>query len=235
MKEAELGSDIFYRKLKNWKINYDDKLLNFLLKSYNLEKAVELFHRIATEEIDMLQLKTLLVTYTEEKNKVVKVEKTEVREKSSDTDENSIVIDDNMSDMAYKIAKCCNPIFGDDVVGFVSVAGCITVHKANCRNIKALRKQYPYRVMDIRWNKAGAKEVLKTCIKVTAYDVFAILNDITGVFKQMEINILNANMDSKNGFFEGRFLLQIKDTDTLAHLIRNIKSLRNIIDVQRME
>lgn len=130
------------------------------------------------------------------------------------------------------MAKCCNPIPGDAVKGFVSVAGCITVHRTDCRNFKAIKKQYPYRVIDINWDTSSSG-LSKAYIRVTAYDVFAILNDITGVFKQMEVNILNANLDSKNGFFEGRFLLEVKDTEMLDLLIRNIKSLRNIIDVQR--
>ena len=232
MKEAELGSAIFHRKLKNWKINYDDKLLNYLLKYYNIDKSIELFHLIATEKIDMLQLKGVLMTYAEEKNKTVKVENHDVKEKSSNVGDASIVIDGNMSDMAYKMAKCCNPIPGDAVKGFVSVAGCITVHRTDCRNFTAIKKQYPYRVIDINWDTSSSG-LSKAYIRVTAYDVFAILNDITGVFKQMEVNILNANLDSKNGFFEGRFLLEVKDTEMLDLLIRNIKSLRNIIDVQR--
>ena len=114
MKEAELGSALFYRRLKNWKITYTDRLLSEILKEYNLSSGIEFYHLIATEKIDIARLKEFILSLNEEKDvKIDKLESEPVKEKNIASHEGEVCIGNNMSDLAYRVAKCCNPIPGE--------------------------------------------------------------------------------------------------------------------------
>lgn len=229
MKEAELGSSIFHRKLKNWKIVFNDKIFMELLKKYDCESGIEFYHKIATDQIDLIELKAYILSQTEEKE-VHKVEEEQRKDKPVDNDAMSIGA--NIDGFAFKMAKCCNPIPGDNVCGFVSVGGGITIHRVNCKNAIAMKKRYPYRLVDVKWQGDVPS---RATIRVVAKDSFGILSDITEVMKQMEINIIDASMGTRNGFYEGRFVINMSSVNYLEQLIRRLKSLTNVTEVQRID
>jgi len=232
MKEAEIGSSIFHRKLKNWKIEFNDKIFNDLLKEYDSESGIEFYHKIATDQIDLAEMKAFILAQFEEKEKLQDRGDDEAKkEKLVDVDDDAMTIGANISGMAFKMARCCNPIQGDDVIGFINVGGVISIHRTNCHNFRAIRKRYPYRVVDVKWQNDAVMS--KASLKITAKDNFGILSDITEVMKQMEINIIDANMGTKNGLYEGHFVVQISSVGYLEQLMRRLRELRGIIDVQR--
>ena len=231
MKEAELGSSIFHRKLKNWKIAFNDKIFTELLKHYDCESGIEFYHYIATNQIDLVELKAFILSQAEEKE-VHKVEEEQRRDKLVENESEAMSIGVNINGFAFKMAKCCNPIPGDNVCGFVNVGGGITIHRVNCKNAIAMKKRYPYRLVDVKWQGDLPS---RATIKVVAKDSFGILSDITDVMKQMEINIIDASMGTRNGFYEGRFVVNMSSVNYLEQLIRRLKSLANVTEVQRID
>lgn len=231
MKEAELGSSIFHRKLKNWKIVFNDKMFSELLKEYDCESGIEFYHKIATNQIDLAELKAFILSQTEEKE-VHKVEEEQRRDKPAENENDAMSIGENINGFAFKMAKCCNPIPGDSVCGFVNVGGGITIHRVNCKNAIAMKKRYPYRLVEVKWQGDVPS---RATIKVVAKDSFGILSDITEVMKQMEINIIDASMGTRNGMYEGRFVVHVTSVNYLEQLIRKLRSLNNVTEVQRID
>ena len=233
MKEAELGSSIFHRKLKNWKIAFNDRIFTELLKKYDCESGIEFYHKIATDQIDLADLKALILTQTEEKeNRQERVEEELKKDKPLENESDAMSIGANINGFAFKMAKCCNPIPGDNVCGFVNVGGGITIHRVNCKNAIAMKKRYPYRQVDVKWQGDVPS---RATIRVLAKDSFGILSDITEVMKQMEINIIDAQMGTRNGQYEGRFVVHVTSVNYLEQLIRKLRSLSNVIEVQRID
>ena len=231
MKEAELGSSIFHRKLKNWKIAFNDKIFTELLKKYDCESGIEFYHYIATNQIDLAELKTFILSQMEEKE-VRKVEEEQRKDKPVENDSDAMSIGANINGFAFKMAKCCNPIPGDNVCGFVNVGGGITIHRVNCKNAIAMKKRYPYRLVDVKWQGDVPS---RATIRVVAKDSFGILSDITEVMKQMEINIIDASMGTRNGLYEGRFVVHVSSVNYLEQLIRKLRALPNVNEVQRID
>ena len=233
MKEAELGSALFYRRLKNWKITYTDRLLSEILKEYDLTSGIEFYHQIATEKIDIARLKEFILSLNEEKSRAEKTADEFVKDKTLASQEADICIGNNMNDLAYKVAKCCNPIPGENVVGFISINGGITIHRTNCNNVKVLMKNYPYRIIDVKWN-SETSSVSEVAIKVVGDNEFGLLGTISNVIKELHINVVNANFDTKENRFVGKLVLQVGNTNLLDQLLKKLKSLKGISDVQRV-
>ncbi len=233
MKEAELGSSIFHRKLKNWKISFNDKIFNELLKRYDCESGIEFYNKIATEQVDFADLKAYILSQTEEKDSRPEHADEEVRkDKPIDNEADAMTIGSNINGFAFKMAKCCNPIPGDNVCGFVNVGGGITIHRITCKNAIAMKKRYPYRLVDVKWQGDVPSRAI---IKVVAKDSFGVLSDITEVMKQMEINIIDASMGTRNGLYEGRFVVNMTSVNYLEQLIRRLRLLDNVTEVQRID
>lgn len=233
MKEAEIGSALFYRRLKNWKIPYTDKLLSEIIKEYNLSSGIEFYHQIATEKIDIIQLKEFILSLSNDKdNRQEKLDNEIVKDKSNEVKECGVSIGKNLNDLAYKVAKCCSPVPGDDVVGFISINGGITIHNQSCSNFRALKKNYPYRIIDVKWNKDTSNEVEATIV-VSTENEFDLLSSVSNVIRDFQVNILNANFENKNGKFVGRLTLRLGNKNLLEPLINKIRALDGVIDVKR--
>ena len=233
MKEAELGSALFYRRLKNWKITYTDKLLTEILKEYNLSSGIEFYHQIATEKIDIIRLKDFILSLDD--NKVIKEEKSEDESvKDKDVKVGEVRIGNNLCDLAFKMAKCCTPIHGDDVVGFISINGGVTIHRRDCSNVRALKKNYPYRIIDVRWSDEPEK-VSEIAINIIANNELGLLGAISNVIKELNINILSANFEAKENRSVGNLVMQVSDTNLLNDLLNKLSSLDSVIEVKRVK
>lgn len=235
MKEAELGSALFYRRLKNWKITYTDRLLSDILKEYNLSSGIEFYHQIATEKIDINRLKDFILSLSEEKEiKIDRIEDDNVKvDKSVGSNVEGVSIGNNLNDLAFKIAKCCNPISGENVIGFISINGGVTIHRVDCSNIKALKKNYPYRIIDVKWGK-GTSMLSDVTLKIVGDNEFGLLGSISNTIKELNINIVNANFETKGDRFIGKLVLQVNGTELLDHLIGRLISLKGVSEVKRV-
>lgn len=234
MKEAEIGSALFYRRLKNWKIPYTDKLLTEILKEYNLSSGIEFYHQIATEEIDVIRLKEFILSLNEDKeNHFERTELESVKDKNTDDKIGEVSIGNDLNDLAFKIAKCCNPIPGDNVIGFISINGGVTLHRVDCNNVKALKKNYPYRMIDVKWNKDNA-EFSEVTIDIVANNELGLLGSVSSVIRDLRINILNANFDTKENRSVAKLVLQVNNTNLLEQLLRKLKSIQGVLEVRRV-
>ena len=241
LKESELGKGILHRRLKNWKIPTTEDVIEVLVKEFKTENSLNLYHQIATEKIDIQNIKHFLDEEFEKKG--VKVEEkndsevveTGKREIGNESDE-SLSIGEDIKNVNYKLAKCCNPIPGDRVFGFVTNEGNITIHRVNCPNAKSLMDRYGYRIIKVKWN--GIEDgVSQATIRILGENKQGLLGKITKVISvDMEVDMKNAVFNTdKNGLFEGKITIQIPDFESLEKLMEHIRSIDGITEVVRVD
>lgn len=231
MKEAEIGSALFYRRLKNWKIPYTDKLLAEILKEYNLSSGIEFYHQIATEEIDVIRLKDFILSLNVDKeNRIERNDTESIKDKTLSDKIGEVSIGNNLNDLAFKVAKCCNPVPGENVIGFISINGGVTLHRSDCNNVRALKKNFPYRIIDVKWNKDNS-ELSEVAISIVANNELGLLGTVSNVIRDLRINILNANFDTKENRSVAKLVLQVNNTNLLEQLLRKLKSIKGVLDV----
>jgi len=240
-KEAEVGKELLKRRLKNWKIKFEDQLINKLLKHYKLKVPVDLYYLIATEKIDIAEIKTVIskIQNQEDSDKQIQTEEKKAiveEKKSTETHGDYLIIDDKIEHVDYKLAKCCNPIYGDPIFGFVTVSEGIKIHRTNCPNARQLLEKYNYRVIKAQWNKSSAKKSFQTIIKVSGIDDVGIVNKISNIIsKDLNIRMRSINIDSNDGMFEGQIRLYVESTKHLDMLIRKLKKEKEVLKVTRLE
>ena len=166
-KLIKLGREMLERRMKNWKLELNDDVLADIAKHYKMKASAEVFLAIYEEKIDLIQLKDFLTKGETEESLPDKPEQRPAHKehkKSSDSD--YLVISDKLNNISFKMAKCCNPIFGDDVFGFVSATGGVKIHRISCPNAARLLDQYPYRVQKVKWRQVSNTTQFQTGIKI---------------------------------------------------------------------
>jgi GTP pyrophosphokinase len=141
-----------------------------------------------------------------------------------------MLIDEGIDNLDYELAKCCNPISGDAVFGFITVGKGITIHRINCPNARQLLSKYDYRVIDVKWRETDENKTYLTTIQVTGKDQVGILNNITSVISSdFKVNMVSLNVDTgKDGKFDAILKLSVKDTGHLKGLIHRISKLKGV-------
>ena len=240
LKESEMGKGILQRRLKNWKLPFSETVVDMLVKEFKLENALQLYHQISTEKIDIADVKRFLTAkFGENPDRMEKaVPETIGASKKEPTveAEESLSIGEDIDNVTYKLAKCCNPIPGDRVFGFVTSDGTISIHRTNCPNAKSMQQRYGYRIINVKWNGIENQGSQAT-IRIYGRDVMGLLGKITKVISDdLEVNMKNIVLNSdKEGFFEGKIVLQISDVDALEQLIVRLKAIEGIMEVVRID
>ncbi|MFP4525968.1 MAG: RelA/SpoT family protein [Bacteroidales bacterium] len=236
-KEAETGKELLKRRLKNWKIQYNQDLVNKLLKYYKYKEATDFFYALAVEKIDITEIKDVLTRQEEpEKNGKITQKETTQPTPSGEEITDYIVVDGDLKNVDYKLAKCCNPIYGDDIIGFISVNEGIKIHRVNCHNAQRLISKYDYRIIKAEWGKSKRQRSFQTRIKVSGIDEIGIINRISDIISNnMKVSIRSISFDTKDGIFDGFINLYVEDTKHLEALIRKLKKEKAIIKVTRMD
>ena len=240
LKESELGKGLLHRRLKNWKIPTTEDTIESLVKEFKTENSLSLYHKIATEQIDLQAIKHFLSSELERKGMKVERQETESvdtgkKEANYENDE-CLSIGEDIKNVNYKLAKCCNPIPGDKVFGFVTNEGNITIHRVNCPNAKSLQERYGYRIIKVRWN--GIENgVSQATIRIYGNNVHGLLGKITKVVSEdMQVDMKNVSFNAdKEGFFEGKIVLQISDIEYLEQLMNRIRAIEGILEVVRID
>ena len=243
-KNANLGREELERKLKNWKIAKSiDEVVAYLCKYYKQRTGTALYELIATEKVDLAVVKEILAKWlsgeADEERRLAEQE-AEARRRNTTTERkpsnDALVIDESINNIVYKLAKCCNPIKGDDIFGFVTINTGITIHRTDCPNAKRMREQYPYRVMEARWRES-AQGAFRVTIAITAQDSSGLVNKITEVVSHdMKLNIRSINISSrgdKTG--SGTISVEVPSAgvvDTLIHAILRIKGVQRAYRVK---
>ncbi len=239
LKEVENGKEILKRRFKNWKVDFSDPSIRKLIKYYKYKDAIDLYYDIATERIDLQEVKNILTQ--EEKiveGKAIPIEEEEVNKlihhEIPDTSE-FLVIDKNVTGVEYRLAKCCNPIFGDKVFGFVTINTGITIHRINCPNAHELITKYGYRIVAAKWTESEKDRNFLASLRITGVDDIGIVSNITEVIsKDLKVNMRSFSMDSEDGIFEGNIHLFVRDTTHLSVLQRKLQKVKGVLSVRRL-
>lgn len=245
-REAENGKELLLRKFKNWKFKSTDDLINFLVKHFKLETSVDLYYLIATEKLDIAEIKKLLQEFInkdelqerleEQAAKAEKEQKLKSENKSTDDNAEVIYIGKNLKNINYRMAKCCNPIMGDKVFGFVTIAGGITIHRHNCPNAKRLKTKYPYRLMNVKWIKGKEDSYVVANLKIAGEDKLGLVGSITTIItNDLKVNMRSINFNSKGKKFSGILSVLVKDTEHLKQLIAKIMKVDGVEKVVRVK
>ena len=245
IKEAQAADglyarEVLYRRFKNRKIEVDEPLLQQLIKKMGYKEVSDFYIAIANEQLDVL---TVIDRYMELKNPQASAGddgEGAPRKSASEyvmkerRDDDVLVIDRNLKGVDYTLAKCCNPIYGDDVFGFVTVSGGIRIHRQDCPNAPEMRSRYGYRIVKARWSEKGSGRYDIT-LQVIGNDDIDIVNNITSVISKEENTALRSiNIDSDDGLFKGVITVALDDTSRLEALIRKLQNIKGVKSVKRM-
>ena len=239
LKESEMGKGLLHRRLKNWKFPNNESVIEMLVKEFKLENSLQLYHQISTEKIDLADVKHFLTNkFGESAERLEKTvpEQIGMSNKGFATEgEESLSIGEDIDNVTYKLAKCCNPIPGDHVFGFVTTDGTISIHRIDCPNAKSMQQRYGYRIIRVKWN--GMENDSQASIRITGRDVLGLVGKITKIISDdLEVNMKNIIFNTdKEGFFEGKIVLQIPDVTALELLMNRIKAIEGIKDVVRID
>ncbi len=231
--EAEFGKDILLRKLKNWKVPYNQDILEKLKGEFKYKTISDLYKAFHHQKIDLVKVKSLLLG----KNKVEETEAENIKEsdknnyKDNDTD---LLIVDNLKNINYNLAKCCNPIIGDKIFGFVTVSKGISIHRNNCPNAKDLRERYSYRIIEAAWKENKEKHNFRAEIYIRGIDTEGIIGKLNNVINsKLAVPILNINLNSDGKEYFGTITLRVHDKEELALLIQQLNELSIVGQVYR--
>jgi GTP pyrophosphokinase len=238
-REAEQGKEILFRKLKNWKIDYSDEIIRKLLKQYQFKLAQDLYYNISIGKIDTLDIKELLVGQDEEQTIRQKLEELIPQEQLKDFDiggNDYLVIDNNIKNVNYKLAPCCNPIFGDEIFGFVTIREGIKIHRRSCPNARQMIERYPYRIIPAKWRDSGKRTSFQATIKLAGTDELGIVGQISHVIsKDISVQMRSINIDSSNGEFEGTLRVFVNNLEHLDFLMRKLQHIKGVLHVSRAD
>ncbi len=230
------GKEILLRKLRHLKINFDAKEETQMVKYFKVKSSLELFYKVGIGEIDSKALKKYADTrgvfqsFINRIRRKPKGEDPNLAEKEYNLD--TLVFGVEEENLDYKMAKCCSPIPGDEVFGFLSINKGITVHKNNCPNAVDMRAKYDYRVLSAKWIDSSNEFISK--IVIQGLDRMGLINEVTQVISShLHINISAFNINSNNGIFEGKITLEVKNKTQLDKLIERLKNLEGVRKVTR--
>ncbi|MCW0482051.1 RelA/SpoT family protein [Gaoshiqia sediminis] len=239
-READNGKEILLRKLKNWKIDYNDEVIRTLLKHYQLKLAQDLYYNISTEKIDTLDVKEVLIAKDEEQSVRQKLEEIipgeQIKEFDFSGGDDYLIIDNNIKNVNHKLAPCCNPIFGDDIFGFVTINEGIKIHRRTCPNAKQLFERYPYRIIPAKWRDSNKRTSFQATIKMSGTDEVGIVAQISHVIsKDIGVQMRSINIDSVNGEFEGTLRVYVNNIEHLDFLMRKLQHIKGVLHVSRAD
>ena len=242
-KHTRLGREELERKLKNWKLAISvDEAVSYLAKHYKLRLGTEVYAMIATNKLDFLTIKELLSRHLSgeaeaERQKAAAelerqkaAERAERAERQEQRSSDALVIDDSISKIQYKLARCCNPIKGDEVFGFITINAGITIHRNDCPNARRMRENYPYRVIEAHWRKS-AEGAFRVTLRIVAADMTGMANHITEVIsRDLKLNIRSLAFEQAGGgTLRGTVAVEVPSThvvDTLIHPILHIRGVQ---------
>ena len=241
-RQAVLVREQLERRLKNRKVVWEETLWNRLVRKQGYKEANEFFSDIASGKLDV---NDILNAYTEfardEAQPIAHIPQRSAEEYSHEAPESALhanddvlVIDQNLKGVDFRMAKCCNPVYGDDVFGFVTVSGGITIHRTNCPNAPSMRERYGYRVVKARWAGKGTTAYPIT-LRIVGIDDLGIVNNITSIIsREQRVMLRSIRLDSNDGLFSGILTIMVENTEELGALVRKLTTVKGVKSVTRV-
>lgn len=245
IKDGLYAKEILERKFRNRKVEMEDSVMSHLVKRLGFKEMSDFYRQIVDEKLDA---NDIVDKYIEEHDHEANLKyagvvrsaegfslggkNAEGRGFRSSDDE--LVIGQNLKGVDFSLAKCCNPIYGDPIFGFVTVSGGIKVHCQNCPNAPEMRKRFGYRIVKARWSGKGQSKY-QISLRIVGNDDIGIVNNITNIIsKEEKIVMRSINIDSHDGLFSGNLDVLIDDTLKLEALLKKLRTVRGVKSVERL-
>lgn len=242
-KDGLFAKEMLERRFKNRKLDMEESIMGHLIKKLGYKEVSDFYKDIAEERLDA---NTVIERYIEVRNHDLNLnapreaKSAEEFEFESPDEERTrqsddvLVIDRNLKGIDYKLAQCCRPIYGDDVFGFVTVSGGITIHRADCPNAPELRKRFGYRIVKARWSGKGTSQYA-IVLRIVGNDDIGIVSNITNIIsKEDKLTMRNINIDSHDGLFNGNITVLLDDTSKLEALMKKLRAVKGVKQVKRV-
>lgn len=240
VKAVEFAKEMLQRRFKNRKIEMEEAPMMRYIKKKGFKTVTDFYIEIAENRLDPNQV---IDEYVEAVRKETEPSEQEIRSAEEyitstpieeiSTNKDVLVIDKNLTGIEYKLAKCCNPIYGDDVFGFVSTQG-IKIHRMDCPNAQEMFSRFGYRIIRAKWSGKGDNGYAVT-LRVVGRDDIAIVTNITSVIgKESNVTLRSININSTDGLFQGNFTVMIRDTTSLNMLTKKIRNVNGVKSVERL-
>ena len=243
VKDGAYAKEMFERRLKNRKIEFEESAVSHLIKKLGFKEANDFYRKIADGTLDVnqvidkyqeLQQHDANVSLQQQSRSAEGFSYENPNEEIARSSDDVLVIDRNLKGLDYSLSKCCNPIYGDDVFGFVTVSGGIKIHRKDCPNAPELRKRFGYRIVKAKWSGKGNSQYSIT-LRIIGNDDIGIINNITSIIsKEEKIIMRNINIDSNDGLFSGNLTVNVEDTSRLEQLIKKIRNVKGVKQIIRI-
>ncbi|BCS86524.1 MULTISPECIES: RelA/SpoT family protein [Prevotella] len=242
-KEGLYAKELIERRFKNKKIEIEESVMSHVIKKMGYKENSDFYKDIADEKLDPNVVIDKYIKTRDHDQNLNAAKSTESAENFAFENPNEelayknddvLVIDRDLKGIDYKLAQCCHPIYGDDIFGFVTVTGGITIHRKSCPNAPELRKRFGYRIVNAKWSGKGSNQYIIT-LRVIGNDDIGIVSNITNIIsKQDKLTMRSINIDSHDGLFSGNLVLMIEDTGKLNSLIKKLKTVKGVKQIIRI-
>ena len=241
-RQTEFAKEDLERKFKNRKIDYDEPLMMRLIRKMGFKNVTDFYQSIADQNTDV---NSIIDRYLELQRKETETQEVVYRSAESfniqhETDSQKVLKDDvmvigsNLKGIEFTLSKCCNPIYGDEVFGFVTISGGIKIHRSDCPNAKEMCTRFPYRIVKAKWAGKSQGKQYPIRLRIVGHDDIGIVTNITSVINKENNILLRAiNIDSHDGLFSGTMTVMVDDTSKLEALVRKLKTIKGVKQVSR--
>ena len=240
-RQADMGREAIVRKLKNHKIEFEEGVMDHLIHKMGFKRLTDFYQKVADGAIDMADVLKLYQTILSPENNIDEQSRkaetyTFNNEREGKGPSDVLVIERNLKGVDYKLSKCCAPIFGDDIFGFVTINGGISIHRKDCCNAKQLQERYPYRIIEARWSEMeGSTALFPVTLRIVGHDDIGIVTNITSVISQEKDVIMRGiNIESHDTLFSGTLSLMINGNIKLNKLMAKIEGVKGVKQVKRI-
>ncbi len=246
VKDGIFAKEMLERRMKNRKIELEEAVMNILIKKLGFKEARDFYKQLAEGVLDP---NTVIERYqqlqdeskssaNDQRHETRSAEEFVLQDSQEDllsySNDDVLVIDKNLKGVDYQLARCCRPIYGDDVFGFVTINGGIKIHRTDCPNAPELRRRFGYRIVRARWSGKGTSQYSVT-LRVIGNDDIGIVNNITSIIsKEEKIMMRSINIDSNDGLFSGNLVVNVEDTSRIEALIKKLRTVKGVKQVIRI-
>ena len=238
--KASDGKELLGRRLKNWKMELSDDVMAEILKKRKYKTTNAFYAAVGEGEIDVSEVKNMILEITEgtseqlQQQEIKNTSKPIVQEKGND---DILVIDaKNVKGIDYRMAKCCNPVFGDDVFGFVTRTEGIKIHRISCPNAGRLMDMYPYRIQKVKWSSNPSSGNFQTGLRVVAALEPSVINEIMDIINSFRASLraFNVAENNRQGTYDITMKIAVPSNLELDKVISQLRNLRNVIKINRI-
>ena len=245
VKEGLFAKEMLERKFKNRKIEQDESTMFHVIKKMGFKEVSDFYKQIADGTLDVNAViekyievrdgeKTITGDNQARSASEFELDDSKIPGLNQGLSDDTLVIDRNLKGLDYQLARCCQPIYGDPIFGFVTINGGIKIHRQDCPNAPELRRRYGYRVVKARWSGKGASQYSIT-LRVIGNDDIGIVNNLTSIISKDERLVLRSiNIDSHDGLFSGNLVVMLEDTSRLEQLIKKLRTVKGVKQVERI-